>query len=159
MEVVTFNTKITLTPAQFGNESHQMDHYLLKVKLLQTSLKRHCYMGLLTQFTQDGKILDWSKLKQIADDVLKCFEPFPKLHILYSSKLEDFADDNLEFDENGTKLSKQVENTVGKGEIARNGHFLVFPESFPPVFSRLVMQTCVNQGLFWKGLKWKMINI
>ena len=29
-----------------------------------------------------------------------------------------FADDNCNFDENGRKLSKRVENTVGKGEIA-----------------------------------------
>ena len=29
-----------------------------------------------------------------------------------------FADNNFKFDENGKKFSKQVENTVGKGEIA-----------------------------------------
>ena len=39
--------------------------------------------------------------------------------ILDSSKLIEFADDNFKFDENGIKLSKQVENTVEKGEIAR----------------------------------------
>ena len=31
---------------------------------------------------------------------------------------KEFADDNFKFDENGRKLSKWVENTVGKGEIA-----------------------------------------
>ena len=36
-----------------------------------------------------------------------------------SSKLKQFAVDILIFDENGRKLSKQLENTVGKGEIAR----------------------------------------
>ena len=30
-----------------------------------------------------------------------------------------FAEDNFIFDENGRKLSKQEENPVGKGEIAR----------------------------------------
>ena len=30
-----------------------------------------------------------------------------------------FAGDNFKFDENSRKFSKQVENTVGKGEIAR----------------------------------------
>ena len=30
------------------------------------------------------------------------------------SKLKEFADDNFKFDENGRKLSKWVENTVGK---------------------------------------------
>ena len=33
--------------------------------------------------------------------------------------MKDFADDNLKFEENGRKLFKLVENTVGKGEIAR----------------------------------------
>ena len=47
-----------------------------------------------------------------------------------SSKLKGFADDNFEFDENGRKLSKQVENAVGKGEIARYEQFLLFPQSF-----------------------------
>ena len=32
---------------------------------------------------------------------------------------EKFASDNFEFDENGRKLSKSLENTIGKGEIAR----------------------------------------
>ena len=36
-----------------------------------------------------------------------------------SSKLKQFAVDIFIFDENGRKLSKQLENTVGKGEIAR----------------------------------------
>ena len=47
------------------------------------------------------------------------FNPITKRQILDSSKLKEFADDNFKFDENGRKLSKQVENTVGKGEIAR----------------------------------------
>ena len=32
---------------------------------------------------------------------------------------ERVADDIFKFDEHGRKLTKQVENTVGKGEIAR----------------------------------------
>ena len=36
----------------------------------------------------------------------------------------------LKFDENGRKLSKQVENTVGKGEIAPYEQFLHFPQCF-----------------------------
>ena len=46
------------------------------------------------------------------------FQPFCKRQILYSSKLKEVADDNFEFDENERKFSKQVENTLGKGEIA-----------------------------------------
>ena len=50
--------------------------------------------------------------------------------ILDSSKLREFADDNFKFDENGRKLSKRVENTVGKGEIAHYEQFLHFPRCF-----------------------------
>ena len=45
--------------------------------------------------------------------------PITRRQILDSTKLKEFADDNFKFDENGKKLSKWVENTVGKGEIAR----------------------------------------
>ena len=56
--------------------------------------------------------------------------------MLDSSKLNEFADDNFKFDENARKLSKQVENTVGKGEI-----MLVMSNfSLYNVFKRLVSQ-------------------
>ena len=44
--------------------------------------------------------------------------------------MKEFADDNFKFDKNGRKLSKRVENTVGKGEIARYEQFLLFPQCF-----------------------------
>ena len=53
----------------------------------------------------DNKILDWSKLKQIEDNIFK-------------------------FDEKCRKFSKGVENMVGKGEIARYKQFLLFPQCF-----------------------------
>ena len=53
----------------------------------------------------DNKVLDWSKLKQIEDNIFK-------------------------FDENSRKFSKWVENTVGRGEIARYEQFLLFPQCF-----------------------------
>ena len=43
--------------------------------------------------------------------------------------MEEFADDNFKFDENGGKVSKRVANTVGKVEDA-----------------------CNNKGLFAEGL-------
>ena len=49
---------------------------------------------------------------------------------LDSSKLKEFADDTFKFDENGRKFFKSVENTVGKGEIARYEQFLFFPQCF-----------------------------
>ena len=39
-------------------------------------------------------------------------------------------EDNFKFDENGGKFFKRVENTVGKGEIARYEQFLLFPPCF-----------------------------
>ena len=56
--------------------------------------------------------------------------PFTKRQILDSSKLKELADDFFEFYENGRKFCKQVENTVGKGEIARYEQFLLFPRCF-----------------------------
>ena len=44
--------------------------------------------------------------------------------------MKEFADDNFKLDENDRKLSKRVENTVGKGEIARYEQFLLFPQCF-----------------------------
>ena len=41
-----------------------------------------------------------------------------------------FPDGNFELNENGGKFPKRVENTVGKGEIARNEQFLLFPRCF-----------------------------
>ena len=58
------------------------------------------------------------------------FNPLPDNKILDWSKLKQFADDNFKFDENSTRSSKRVENTVGKGEIARYEQFLVFPQCF-----------------------------
>ena len=46
------------------------------------------------------------------------------------SKIKEFADVNFELHVIGRKFSKQVENTVGKGEIARCEQFLLFPHWF-----------------------------
>ena len=54
---------------------------------------------------------------------------------LDSSKLKEFADDNFKFEENGRKFSKRVENTVGKGEIARYEQFLLFPQCLQKTYS------------------------
>ena len=50
--------------------------------------------------------------------------------MLDSSKLKECAAHNFKFDENDRKFSKRVENTVGKGEIARYEQFLIFPQCF-----------------------------
>ena len=58
------------------------------------------------------------------------FNPLPDDKILDWSKLKQIADDNFEFDVNRRKFSKLVENTVGKGEIARYEQYLLFPQCF-----------------------------
>ena len=51
----------------------------------------------------------------------------PKDKILYRTKLKEFADDNFEFD---GKVSKRLENTEGKGEIALYEQYLLFSQCF-----------------------------
>ena len=59
--------------------------------------------------------------------------------------MEEFADDNFKFDENGKELAIRIENTVGKGEIARYEQFLLFPQCF--------QKTCTaDMGFFGKEL-------
>ena len=65
-----------------------------------------------------------------------------------------FADLKFKCDENGRMLPKKLENTEGKGEIARYEQFLVMSNIyFSHSVSRLVLQSCKNQGVFGKGLK------
>ena len=80
-------------------------------------------------------------------NVFHHFNPLPDdKFYLDSSKLKEYADDNFKFDENGRKLSKRVENTVGKGKIACYEQFLLFQ-----VFSK---------GLFPRGVKrWHCVGM
>ena len=76
-------------------------------------------------------------------------EPITRRQILDSSKLKEFADDNFRFDENGRKLSKQVENTVGKGEIARYEQFILFPQCF----QKACFPGASKGGIVWEWAK------
>ena len=70
--------------------------------------------------------------------------------------MKEFADDDFMFDENGKKLSKWIENTVGKGEIARHEQFLLFPQSFQKTsFDRHVK----SRACFRKDLNIKFTSI
>ena len=57
----------------------------------------------------DDKILDWSKLKQIADHILKCIK-------------------------SGKQVPYRVENIVIKGEIACYKQLLFFSQCFPQLY-------------------------
>ena len=61
---------------------------------------------------------------------LSVLKPMTRRQILDSSKLKELAEDNFKFVENDRKLSKRLENTVGKGEIACYEQFLPFPQCF-----------------------------
>ena len=54
----------------------------------------------------------------------------PNKKILESSKLKEIVNNNFIFDCKGSRFSKPVENTVGKGEIACYKQFLLFPQCF-----------------------------
>ena len=62
--------------------------------------------------------------------------------------MKEFADNNFKFDENGRKLSKQVENTLGKGEIACYEQRLLFPQCF--------QKACFPEAT--KGIVWEWVK-
>ena len=64
----------------------------------------------------------------ISSDLINILsKSFSKRQILDPSKLKEFADDNFKFEEICRKFSKWLENTVGKGKIARYEQFHIFP--------------------------------
>ena len=73
---------------------------------------------------------------------------FPKQQILDSSKLKESADENFKCDENSRKLSKPVENAMGKREIARDKQFLSLSTVFSKdLYSRHVKTSaCLGNG-------------
>ena len=76
---------------------------------------------------------------------------FPRRQISDSPKMKQLADDNFEENVNGGKFSEKVENTVGKGEIAR---YKPLNFSFSHrVLKRLVSETRKNQGFVWESVK------
>ena len=88
----------------------------------------------------------WSSVEDLFNPFLN---PLPDDKILDWSNLTQSADDNFKFDENSRKFSKRVENTVGKGEIARNEQFLLFPQCFQKAcFTRRLQK----MWLFGNGL-------
>ena len=77
--------------------------------------------------------------------------PISRRQILDCSKLKKFADDNFIFDENGRKLFRRVENTVGKGEI---GLRAISP--VPTVFSKACFSGASKGVVVWEWVKMSM---
>ena len=63
--------------------------------------------------------------------------------------MKEFAEDNFEFNENGIKFCKKMENIVEKVEIARYEQFLLFPQCF--------QKTCTADTLK-RGLLLERVN-
>ena len=63
--------------------------------------------------------------------------------------MKEFADNNFKFNENERKLFKQVENTVGKGEITCYKQFLLFPQCFQKTYTADMLKP----GLIWERVK------
>ena len=78
----------------------------------------------------EGNVYARHSLIRISHSFNFGFNPFPNDKFRDSFKLKEFADDNFKFDENGRKFSKWLENTAGKGEIARYKQLLLFPLCF-----------------------------
>ena len=83
------------------------------------------------------------------------FNPLPDDKILDWSKLKPSADDNFEVDVNSKKFSKLVENTVGKGEIARYEQFLLFPQCF----QKASFPGTSEAVIVWEWVKVDVLNI
>ena len=75
--------------------------------------------------------------------------PFTRRQILDWSKLKQSADNNFKFDDNSRKVFKWVENTMGKGEIARYEQFLLFPQCF----QKACFPGASNGIVVWKWVK------
>ena len=80
--------------------------------------------------TTKAPFVDTVDQDQAAHNMQSDLYLFPKRQILDPHEPKKFADDNFKFNEKGRKFSKRVENTEGKGEIARYEQFLLFSQSF-----------------------------
>ena len=73
----------------------------------------------------------------------------PKLQILDSSTLNEFANDNLKFDENGRITSDRSKTLWEKEKLLARSNFSFSHNAF----KRLVQRTRKNQGFLGKRLK------
>ena len=74
--------------------------------------------------------------------------PLPNDESLDSSKLKEFADDNLKYD-----LRKVLQNGRKHGGNRRNCSLRAISRFYHGVFKRLVSQTRKKQGLVWERVK------
>ena len=114
---------------------------------MQMTLTLSLYLIVSSENSQANKILSWGfKIFLNASQLTH----YQMTKILDRSKLKQSADNNFKFDENSRKFSKQVEKTVGKGEIARYEQFLLFPQCF---------QKACFPGTSKGVIVWEWVNI
>ena len=124
-----------------GKGENADNHHFLLFPQLLSSLPKTNFSSLvtLTLSSSNALNLDQSKILLFGKDLTQ----------------KKVADDNFKFDENGSKLSKRVENIVGKGEIAREKEKLLVTSNFSfshSVFKRLVSQGCQKVSMCGNGL-------
>ena len=107
-----------------------------------------CLVNLAQMIEMLDKVLEKEKMLVRLHNFTWYSLTLSKWQILDSSKIKDFADDNFEFNENGRKFSKRVENTLEKGEIACCEQFLLLPQCFQKdLYHRHVKtRACLGKG-------------
>ena len=134
----------------------------------------HCTKQIITRLSfPKRQIFYFSRLKQFADDNFKFDENGRKFAKRVEDSVEKIAcykqfllfknscSGHLTFPKQALAFTclqyKSFENTVGKGEIAHNEQFLLFPLCFLPVWItsyHFHQKNCCLQTLsVWKGLK------
>ena len=115
--------------------------------------------NIYSKHVKNNKILVYGPKICSKHDCIVCtffLNPLPDDKILDWSKLKQSADNYIEFDSNSRKFSKLVENTVGKGEISRHEQFLLFPQDFqkacfPGPSKGVIVWEWVNNYLIYKA--------
>ena len=85
---------------------------------------------------------DYCAVPECNDKLIQCLT-FSRTTSFRLFQLKESADDNFKFDESGRMFSKWVENTVGKGEIARYEQFLLIPHFFK---RQVKASACLGKG-------------
>ena len=111
---------------------------LKKKSLMKTARKEKKFWSPANAFN-----LDHLKIGKLFHSDSPLINFYTKPQILDSSKLKEFAEDNVKFDENG----KGYKTLWEKEKLFIVSNFF-FSHS---VFKRLVLQTCNKNGLFGKG--------
>ena len=121
---------------------------------IQSVIWRKKVANLLLRFYLILK-LDSNRRSKVINQIFKIFLPDFEIELTLSQttnflffQTESFVQTKILNLMKMTKFSKPVENAVGKGEIACNKQFLLFPQCFQKNYTK----TCKNQGLFGKGL-------